>query len=163
MSWLLDSEKPGGLGSSTRGALSLSVKSIAHGLPIASRARSRPALPGVVGSLFTLLVAPPRLFYPTIASQVPDSHPARPLACMADVERAARLQRLDDSTSSLLEAYAKLIKSAQVHGATEQQVSSFQSSVLVAGLVSIAKSDVPGRHRVPTAPCAPPRAAARHR
>ena len=82
---------------------------------------------------------------------------------MADVERAARLQRLDDSTSSLLEAYAKLIKSAQVHGATEQQVSSFQSSVLVAGLVSIAKSDAPGRHRVPTAPCAPPRAAARHR
>lgn len=69
---------------------------------------------------------------------------------MADVERAARLQRLDDSTSSLLEAYAKLIKSAQVHGATEQQVSSFQSSVLVAGLVSIANSDVPGRHRVPT-------------
>ena len=38
VSWLLDSEKPGGLGSSTRGALSLSVKSIAHGLPIASRA-----------------------------------------------------------------------------------------------------------------------------
>ena len=37
MSLLLDSEKPGGLGSSTRGALSLSVKSIAHGLPIASR------------------------------------------------------------------------------------------------------------------------------
>ena len=64
---------------------------------------------------------------------------------MADVERAARLQRLDDSTSSLLEAYAKLIKSAQVHGATEQQVSSFQSSVLVAGLVSIANSNVPGR------------------
>jgi len=82
---------------------------------------------------------------------------------MADVERAARLQRLDDSTSSLLEAYAKLIKSAQVHGATEQQVSSFQSSVLVAGLVSIANSDVPGRHCVPTALCAPPRAAARHR
>ena len=55
---------------------------------------------------------------------------------MADgVERSTRLQRLDDSTSSLLEAYAKLIKSAQVHGATEQQVSSFQSSVLVAGLV----------------------------
>ena len=79
------------------------------------------------------------------------------------VERAARLQRLDDSTSSLLEAYAKLIKSAQVHGATEQQVSSFQSSVLVAGLVSIANSNVPGRHRVPTALCAPPRAAARHR
>ena len=82
---------------------------------------------------------------------------------MADVERAARLQRLDDSTSSLLEAYAKLIKSAQVHGATEQQVSSFQSSVLVAGLVSIANSDVPGRRHVPTALCAPPRAAARHR
>eukprot|EP00320_Phaeocystis_rex_P021387 CAMPEP_0119069560 /NCGR_PEP_ID=MMETSP1178-20130426/24309_1 /TAXON_ID=33656 /ORGANISM="unid sp, Strain CCMP2000" /LENGTH=139 /DNA_ID=CAMNT_0007051335 /DNA_START=11 /DNA_END=430 /DNA_ORIENTATION=- len=51
------------------------------------------------------------------------------------VERATRLQRLDDSTSSLLEAYAKLIKSASVHGATEQQVSSFQSSVLVAGLL----------------------------
>ena len=64
---------------------------------------------------------------------------------MADVERATRLQRLDDSTSSLLEAYAKLIKSAQVHGATEQQVSSFQSSVLVAGLVSFANSDVPAR------------------
>ena len=58
---------------------------------------------------------------------------------MADVERATRLQRLDDSTSSLLEAYAKLIKSAQVHGATEQQVSSFQSSVLVAGLVITAR------------------------
>lgn len=82
---------------------------------------------------------------------------------MGDVERAARLQRLDDSTSSLLEAYAKLIKSAQVHGATEQQVSSFQSSVLVARLVSIANSNVPGHHRVPTALCAPPRAAARHR
>ena len=60
------------------------------------------------------------------------------LGNMTDVERATRLQRLDDSTSSLLEAYAKLIKSAQVHGATEQQVSSFQSSVLVAGLVSTA-------------------------
>ena len=46
MSWLLDSEKPGGFGSSTRGALSLSVKSIAHGLPIASRAPLAPALPG---------------------------------------------------------------------------------------------------------------------
>ena len=46
-----------------------------------------------------------------------------------------RLQRLDDSTSSLLEAYAKLIKNAQVHGAAEQQMSQFQSSVLVAGLV----------------------------
>ena len=63
---------------------------------------------------------------------------AKLLCTMADVERATRLQRLDDSTSSLLEAYAKLIKSAQVHGATEQQVSSFQSSVLVAGLVSTA-------------------------
>ena len=72
MSLLLDSEKPGGLGSSTRGALSLSVKSIAHGLPIASRARSRPALPGVVGSLFTLLVAPPWLIYATHGNQVPD-------------------------------------------------------------------------------------------
>ena len=47
MSLLLDSEKPGGLGSSTRGALSLSVKSIAHGLPIASRRAARgPALEG---------------------------------------------------------------------------------------------------------------------
>ena len=34
VSRLLDSEKPGGLGKSPRGALSLSVKSIAHGLPI---------------------------------------------------------------------------------------------------------------------------------
>ena len=72
----------------------------------------------------------------------PLSTPAAPsanlLLTMAEVERATRLQRLDDSTSSLLEAYAKLIKSAQVHGATEQQVSSFQSSVLVAGLVSTA-------------------------
>ena len=37
VSWLLDSEKPGGLGNSPRGALSLSVKSIAHGLPITRR------------------------------------------------------------------------------------------------------------------------------
>ena len=35
----------------------------------------------------------------------------------------------------MLEAYAKLLKSAQVHGETEQQVGEFQSSVLVAGLV----------------------------
>ena len=44
-------------------------------------------------------------------------------------------QRLDDGTSSVLEAYSKLLKSAQVHGATEQQSGDFQSSVLVAGLV----------------------------
>ena len=44
---------------------------------------------------------------------------------------AVRLQRLDDSTSSLLESYAKLLKSAQ-DGAT---VGELQSSVLIAGLV----------------------------
>ena len=164
MSWLLDSEKPGGLGSSTRGALSLSVKSIAHGLPMASRgplaarALQRSLVAYLPARCSTL--ASPHLLFIFTRSQI---NTPRALSCMADVERAARLQRLDDSTSSLLEAYAKLIKSAQVHGATEQQVSSFQSSVLVAGLVSIANSDVPGRHRVPTAPCAPPRAAARHR
>ena len=53
MSLLLDSEKPGGLGSSTRGALSLSVKSIAHGLPIASRRAARgPALEGSLVAYF---------------------------------------------------------------------------------------------------------------
>ena len=48
------------------------------------------------------------------------------------------LIRLDNSTSSLLEAYAKLIQSTQIQGATEQQVSSFQSSVVVAGLLHAA-------------------------
>ena len=46
-----------------------------------------------------------------------------------------RLQNLDDGAAAMLEAYAKLLKSAQVHGETEQQVGEFQSSVLVAGLV----------------------------
>ena len=82
---------------------------------------------------------------------------------MADVERAARLQRLDDSTSSLLEAYAKLIKSAQVHGATEQQVSSFQSSVLVAGLVVLPTAMCQGATVCPRTVCSSARAAARHR
>ena len=41
VSRLLDSEKPGGLGKSPRGALSLSVKSIAHGLPITTRVLAR--------------------------------------------------------------------------------------------------------------------------
>ena len=70
MSLLLDSEKPGGLGSSTRGALSLSVKSIAHGLPIASRAPLAASPATIVGSLFTLLDAP-WLLYPD-DYQVPD-------------------------------------------------------------------------------------------
>ena len=63
MSWLLDSEKPGGLGSSTRGALSLSVKSIAHGLPIASRGPLAARAVDLVGRLFTQLDAPPWLIY----------------------------------------------------------------------------------------------------
>ena len=71
VSWLLDSEKPGGLGSSTRGALSLSVKSIAHGLPIASRAPLAAALDRIVGSLFPLLDAAQWLIYPA-RYQVPD-------------------------------------------------------------------------------------------
>ena len=128
----------------------------------AAPARGQPCPASLVAYLPCSLLHP-GLFTLLTATRSQINTPPRALACMADVERAARLQRLDDSTSSLLEAYAKLIKSAQVHGATEQQVSSFQSSVLVAGLVSIAKSDVPGRHRVPTALCAPPRAAARHR
>ena len=74
---------------------------------------------------------------------------------MAEVERATRLQRLDDSTSSLLEAYARLIKSAQVHGATEQQASSFQSSVLVAGLVSTANLGQPCARATICPPCVP--------
>ena len=71
MSLLLDSEKPGGLGSSTRGALSLSVKSIAHGLPIASRA---PLVGHPVGSLVAYL--PCSLLHPGLFTllnhQVPD-------------------------------------------------------------------------------------------
>ena len=74
---------------------------------------------------------------------------------MAEVERATRLQRLDDSTSSLLEAYARLTKSAQVHGATEQQASSFQSSVLVAGLVSTANLGQPCARATMCPPCVP--------
>ena len=62
MSLLLDSEKPGGLGSSTRGALSLSVKSIAHGLPIASRAPLVASPARIVGSLLPCLLVHPGLF-----------------------------------------------------------------------------------------------------
>ena len=66
-----------------------------------------------------------------------------------------RLQDLDDGAAAMLEAYAKLLKSAQVHGETEQQVGEFQSSVLVAGLVwrpAIARTASSHTHTTPRIP-----------